>query len=182
MFITSHLLTTVIVLGPSVPAVLGTIAPDLFDYINWVYHSSTGKINLKLLINNPTEFDKINDRGIIWEIDTACHSLLVFAIMLLLSSYSVFFLSYALHVGIDYLTHTRQPFYFLPFGKKGFNIGIVNFGSKNIRTLIIGDIILSAILMLKYGHDGFFVGTGDAGGSNFTFGKTSFYFPGAGEL
>lgn len=143
-------MTTAIVFGPSLPAVLGTIAPDIFDYINWVYHSSSGKINLKLLMNNPVKFDKINDQGVIWEIDTACHSLLVFALVLLLSGHSVFYLSYALHVGIDYLTHTRQPFRFLPFGKKGFNIGLVNFGSKNIRTLIIGDIILAAILMLKY--------------------------------
>lgn len=150
MFITSHVLLSLAVFGPRPEAIIGTILPDVFDYFNWVYHRRQGVISLDLLKNDPHQFDKNNDQGLLWEIDHACHSLFIFGLCLIAGAFgSVLFLSYGLHLVVDYFTHTRQPFSYLPFGKQTFLIGIYNLGSKNFKKMLIGDVLLAVLVFWR---------------------------------
>lgn len=157
MFITSHVLLSLAVFGPRPEVIIGTILPDTFDYINWIYHRQKKIISLDLLRKNPELFDKVNNSGLIWEIDQWFHSLFVFflclavgALFLSNNTHASFLLwSYGLHLGVDYLTHTRQVFLYFPVLKNSFSIGIYNFGLKSLKILVAGDLLLLIFAVVR---------------------------------
>lgn len=159
MWTWTHLMVSTIVVGPSPEMFLGTVLPDSFDYLNWINHFGKRHVNIKLLLNDESKFNKKNNSGIIWEIHMISHSFLFTAGTIGLALYSSqtgntilfnFFTSWWLHTLSDYLTHRDQTYPLFPFIHKiHLRRGLTNWNLRNIKVELLGDLILFTIMIFR---------------------------------
>lgn len=147
----SHLMIGTIIFGPQPEMVIGTLAVDSFDYLNWITRYFTGRLPLKIVKSNPEKFDRIVDSGFIWEIHQCLnYSLWSFLISLFLSWQfkSIFFSSWAIHVFLDYFSHRN---YYLLYPLKFIKIktALIDYSVNNFKKTLIIDVVLFVIMSLR---------------------------------
>ena len=154
----SHLIIGTILYGPQPGMVAGTLYVDTFNYLNWVTRFFSGNLPLKLLRTNPEKFDQIVDQGILWQL----HQIFNYSLWSLLASLVfayyfhsidnvigfVFFISWAIHIGVDYFTHENHyPFY--PLRLLKIKNSVINYQVKNMKKTLVIDGVLFVVMVLR---------------------------------
>lgn len=140
-----------IIFGPRPEMVVGTLAVDAFDYLNWITRYFAGKLPLKIVKSDPEKFDKIVDSGLIWKIHQFLnYSLWSFLFSLSLSFYfrSIFFGSWALHVFLDYFSH-KNYYLLFPIKRAKIKFALFDYSLKNFRKTLIIDAFLFAVMIIR---------------------------------
>jgi len=157
--IESHILFSTATFGLSPAGYLGSLLPDTFTVVKWLFHIPTGVKNAKKFLIHPQKYTEIIVGGRLRDLALICHSVFfLFPIVALgiyayfhgLSDLMIFSLAWTYHVFTDYFTHKGKILPLFPVNRKWeFPYSVNFYDPSNFKLVVITDFLLLMLAIFR---------------------------------